>query len=89
VKGGRGVAAIPIFSSVVLLQFQFLLISALSSNVPIACVLFAYGLAKPGKTGSDKTDAKAVSYITNLCSATTPILIASMLESRGNRKSHS
>lgn len=72
VKGGRGVTAIPILSSVVLLQFQFLLISALSSNAPKACVLFAYWLAKPGKTGSDKTDGRTVSYIMNLCSATMP-----------------
>lgn len=71
-KGGRGVTAIQILSSVVLLQFQFLLIPALSSNAPKAGALFAYWLAKTGKTGSDKIDAKAVSYILNLCSATMP-----------------
>lgn len=44
----------------------------LSSNVPKTCVLFAYWLAKTGKTDSDKTDGRTVSYIMNLCSATMP-----------------
>lgn len=58
VKGWRGIAAIPVPSSMLLLQFQFLLIPALSSDVPKACPLLAYCLVKTGNTGSEKTDVK-------------------------------
>lgn len=70
VKGGRGVTATPILSSMVLLQFQFLLMPALSSNIPKACVLFPCWLVQTGKAGSHKTDGRTVSCIVHLCSAT-------------------
>lgn len=70
VKGGRGVTAIPILSSMVPLQFQFLLMPALSSNIPKACVPFACWLVKTGKAGSHKPDGRTVSCTMNLCSAT-------------------